>query len=138
VQRLGADRVIGLKITNSSSDDGTRFELWSVKGKALRVYFVGRSYLFDLLLRELRDNKVRILDSETSRYAYQQLTMLEMAYRQSGVIYSCPSGRHDDLAISFAIVVWAVLHPHLPVWCRVLEPRPVYKPRPAPSPLGWT
>ena len=121
VERFGPERVIGLKIT--SSGDGMSFELRRVKNSAIRVYTVGRSYLFDLLHRELHDNKVRILDGATSRRAYEQLTMLEMDYRQSGTIYGCPSGRHDDLAISCAILVWAAQHPDLEYWARVLEPR---------------
>ena len=79
VERLGPERVIGLKITNSG--DGMSFEARRVKNSAIRVYTVGRSYLFDLLHRELHDNKVRILDGPTSRRAYEQLTMLEMDYR---------------------------------------------------------
>jgi len=93
--------------------------------------------IVDLLHRELHEDNVRILGGETSRRAYEQLTMLEMEYRQSGAIYGCASGRHDDLAISCAIVVWAAQHPHLPYWCRALEPPPprTYEPL---SPAGWT
>jgi hypothetical protein len=110
---------------------------WRIKDKALQVYPIGRSYLFDLLLRELNNNKVGILDGISGWRAYEQLLMLEMEYRQSGAIYGCASGRHDDLAISCAIVVWAAQHPHLPYWCRALEPPPprTYEPL---SPAGWT
>ena len=136
VERLGPERVIGLKIT--SSGDGMSFEPRRVKNSAIRVYPVGRSYLFDLLHRELHDNKVRILDGPTSRRAYEQLTMLEMDYRQNGTIYGCPSGRHDDLAISCAILVWAAQHPDLEYWARVLEPRVSARKRAAPSARAWT
>ena len=136
VERLGPERVIGLKIT--SSGDGMSFEPRRVKNSAIRVYPVGRSYLFDLLHRELHDNKVRILDGATSRRAYEQLTMLEMDYRQNGTIYGCPSGRHDDLAISCAILVWAAQHPDLEFWARVLEPRVSASKRVAPSARAWT
>jgi hypothetical protein len=113
--------VIGIRITNSG--DGLTCEPLPVKNTAIRVYTVGRSYLFELLLRELHENKIRILEGTNSRRACEQLTMLEMEYGKSGPIYGCPSGRHDDLAISFAIVVWALQHPDLVYWMRALEPR---------------
>jgi hypothetical protein len=77
----------------------------------------------------LHDNTVRLLDGAACRRAYEQLTTLEMEYRQSGTIYGCPSGRHDDLAISAAMAVWALEHPHLEYWMRALEPRRVSKPQ---------
>ena len=135
LERFGPERVYGLKITNSG--DGLTPETWPIKNQPLRVYPIGRSYLFDLLLRELNNNKVGILDGTASWRAYEQLLMLEMEYRQSGVIYGCASGRHDDLAISCAIVVWAAQHPHLSYWCRALEPRPRRNYEPM-SPGGWT
>jgi len=94
--------------------------------------------LFDLLYREMQNNKVRILDGPDSQRAFEQLTTLEVEVRQSGMIYNCPSGRHDDLAISCAMVVWAAQHPHLPFWCRSLEPRRRLIKRAAPSAAGWT
>jgi len=135
-ERFGPERVIGLKI--GSSGDGMRFELLSFNNCAIRRYLVARTYLFDFVLRDLHDKKVRILDRPASRRAYEQLTLLEMEYRQTGTIYHCPSGRHDDLAISTAIAVWALQHPHLPVWMRALEPRPNWARKAAPSSLGWT
>ena len=136
VERFGPERVIGIKVTNSG--DGMKVERWRVKNREIRVHNVGRSHLFDLLHRELNDNKVRILDGPTSRRAYEQLTMLEMDYRRSGTIYSCPSGRHDDLAISCAILVWAAQHPDLEYWARVLEPRARPSKRPAMPAAAWT
>ena len=136
VERFGPERVIGLKITNSG--DGMTAERMQVKNSAILLYTIGRSYLFDLLHRDLHNSKVRILDGETSRRAYEQLMALEMEYRHNGAIYKCVSGHHDDLAISCAILVWAAQHPHLEVWCRPLEPRPVRVRRPAPSARGWT
>jgi hypothetical protein len=134
VEKFGLKRVIGLRITNSG--DGKTAETMQVKNSAILLYTIGRSYLFDLLHRELHDNKVRILDGATSRRAYQQLMALEMEYWPSGTVYGCPSGRHDDLAISSAILVWAAQHSHLEMWCRPLQPR---RPRgPAPSVAAWT
>jgi len=135
-QRFGPERVIGLKI--GSSGDGMTFELLPLKNRAIRMYSVARTYLFDFLLRDLHGNKVRILDGPASRRAYEQLTLLEMEYRQTGTIYHCPSGRHDDLAISTAIAVWALHHPHLPLWMRALEPRANWARKVAPNSLGWT
>jgi len=64
---------------------------------------------------------------------------LEIEFRQSGMIYGCPSGQHDDLAISCAMLTWAAQHPHLEYWTRALEgPRPPRNRRPAPSAAGWT
>lgn len=50
---------------------------------------------------------------------------LEIELRESGLVYRCPPGQHDDLAISSALLVWAARHPHLYRWCWALEgPRP--------------
>jgi Terminase large subunit, T4likevirus-type, N-terminal len=137
LDRFGPERVIGLRITNSG--DGMTPELRPVsKNRAIRIYPVGRSYLFDLLHRELHDNKVRFLDGPASRRAYEQLMALEMEYGQNGTVYKCHSGRHDDLAISCAMLVWAAQHPHLSRWCRPLEPQPPQNRRPAPTAAGWT
>jgi hypothetical protein len=136
LERFGEERLIGLKINNAG--DGMTREFRPVKNTAIQQYTISRSHLFGLLHRELYDNKVRILDGAGSRRAYEQLARLEMEYRQSGTIYDCPSGRHDDLAISCAILVWAAQHPHLEHWMRVLEPRVPRTARVAPSAAGWT
>ena len=129
-------RLIGLHITRNG--DGMEPESRQVKRGQFLVYTIGRTYLFDLLYREMQNNKVRILDGPDSQRAFEQLTTLEVEVRQSGMIYNCPSGRHDDLAISCAMVVWAAQHPHLPFWCRSLEPRRRLIKRAAPSAAGWT
>ena len=129
-------RLIGLQITRHG--DGMEPQSRQVKGGQFLVYTIGRTYLFDLLYREMQNNKVRILDGPDSQRAFEQLTTLEVEVRQSGMIYNCPSGRHDDLAISCAMVVWAARHLHLAAWCRPLEPRPRRVKRPAPSAAGWT
>jgi hypothetical protein len=130
-------RVIGLQIGRHG--DGLTNEPLIVNSKgAIPRYRIGRTHLFDLLLRELQNEKVRIVHGQDSLKAYAQLMALEVEIRQSGIIYNCPSGRHDDLAISLAILVWAANHPHLSAWCRVLEPRPIRHYRDAPSVKGWT
>ncbi len=55
--------------------------------------------------------------------AYEQLMRLEIEFTQNRMIYKCPAGHHDDLAMSCAMLVWAAQHPHLPSWCRTLERR---------------
>lgn len=129
-------RLIGLHITRSG--DGMAFEQRQVKGGRFLVYKIGRTHLLDLLYREMQNDKVRMLAGEDSRRAYEQLAALEVEIRQSGMIYNCLSGRHDDLAISCAMLVWAARHPHLAFWCRPLEPRPPCLIRPAPSAAAWT
>ena len=134
-ERFGS-RVIGVHITRSG--DGETPEHRPVKGGHVPVYTVGRTQLFDLLLRELHDDMIRIRNGPQSVRAFEQLTNLEMEFKQSGTIYNCPSGHHDDLAISCAMLVWAARHRHLSYWTRVLEPRPARVRRPAPSALAWT
>ena len=134
-ERLGS-RLIGLRITNHG--DGMTADRRQVKGGAILFYTIGRTYLIDLLLREMQSETVRILHGPASIRAYEQLMALEIEFRQSGMIYGCSSGRHDDLAISTAMLVWAAQHPHLEYWTRTLEgPRPVRK-REAPSAAAWT
>ena len=36
--------------------------------------------------------------------------------RETGVVYTCPPGQHDDLGISCAMLAWAARHPHLDSW----------------------
>jgi hypothetical protein len=137
VERFGPKRVIGLKIANAG--DGMTCDHWPLKNGSICVYTIGRSYLFNLLEQELRENKVRMLGGQASRHAYEQLTMLEMDYRHNAkTIYGCASGRHDDLAISCAILVWAAQHLHLERWCRPLEPQVRRGNQYAPPPGGWT
>jgi hypothetical protein len=46
---------------------------------------------------------------------------LETEMRESGTVYTCPSGQHDDLDISCAMLAWAARHPHLSAWDRSVE-----------------
>jgi hypothetical protein len=64
---------------------------------------------------------------------------LETEIRESGIIYTCPPGHHDDLGISCAMLAWAARHPHLPYWANTaMSARRPRRSRPPPSPLGWT
>jgi hypothetical protein len=136
VERFG-ERVIGLHITGTG-DTIDNCEVRQLKRGRILVYKVRRSYLLDLLLREMQNETVRILDGDKSFPAYQQLMQLEIDFKQNRMVYKCPVRHHDDLAMSCAMVVWAAQHPHLPRWCWALEPQVHRSKRPAPSALGWT
>jgi hypothetical protein len=112
-------RVIGVHITRHGN--GKTFEPRQVKGGWVPVYPIGRTDLLDLLLSEFRSHQVRFADEPTMRRAYDQLANLEVECRESGVVYTCPVGRHDDLGISCAMLAWAARHPHLESWMRNLH-----------------
>jgi hypothetical protein len=130
-------RVIGLTI--SRNGDGMNAEWRPVKGGAMLIYTAGRSNLLERFHSELQSCQVRIVDGPTTRRAYQQLMGLETEVRESGIVYSCPPGQHDDLGISCAMLTWAARHPDLSYWVRTAwsARRPRRSP-PKISPLGWT
>jgi hypothetical protein len=130
-------RVIGLQI--SRYGDGMGFERRPVKHHAMLVYTIGRSYLLELFHAQLQSDQVRFVDGPHSRRAYEQLAALETEMRDSGIVYSCPPGQHDDLGISCAMLAWAAQHPHAEYWVRTAHAaRKVRKVRQAPSSLAWT
>ena len=126
-------RVIGLQI--SRHGDGMNFERRPVKHSAMFVYTVGRSHLLELYHALLQSCQVRIVDGPMTRRAYEQLMALETEMRESGIIYSCPPGQHDDLGISCAMLAWAARHPHLPHWVRTVES--ARRPRRVPQKISW-
>ena len=87
----------------------------------------------------------RLYRPEDSRRAFEQLVRLETEMRDSGTVYRCPSGQHDDLGISLAMLVWAARHPHLETWvgrsnAARRRPRRNVRPRarwPGPEPHPW-
>jgi hypothetical protein len=123
-------RVIGLQI--SRHGDGMQAERRPVKDRSMLIYTVGRSYLIELFHSELQSNLVRMVHGPMSRLAYQQLVELETEIRETGIVYTCPSGRHDDLGVSCAMLAWAARHPHLSSWI----PTPRRPPRPQKT-YGW-
>jgi hypothetical protein len=129
------DRAIGVHITRHG--DGMSPEWRRVGQRSMPVYTIGRSYLLDLLLGHLEADQVRFANGADVQRGYAQLTQLEVQLRDSGRIYACPNGRHDDLAISIALVVWAARHPDVESWSRSLIRR-VRKPRPKVSWEAWT
>jgi hypothetical protein len=120
-------RVIGIQI--SRSGDGMQATHWRVPDGFIPVYTVGRTHLIELYHAELQSRLVRIVDSPMAAKAYAQLEALEVEHRDSGTVYRCPNGQHDDLGISCAMLAWAARHPHRTSWCRTAQPvRPSYQP----------
>ena len=130
-------RVIGLQI--SRHGDGMNAERRPVGDRSMLIYTVGRSHLLELYHSELQSGQVRIVDTPTIRRAHEQLVALETEARQSGIVYTCPPGQHDDLGISCAMLVWAARHPHLSAWVRTaMSARRPRTPRPKVSWQAWT
>jgi hypothetical protein len=131
---FGGTRLIGLHITRSG--DGMNWARRPVKHGSFLVYTIGRTHLLEKLQTALLSDQVKFVDGPMSRRAYEQLVALETEMRESGTVYRCPSGQHDDLGISCAMLNWAAQHPHLPLWLRELEhSRTIRKPRP--EQYGW-
>jgi hypothetical protein len=128
-------RVVGVQIGRSG--DGMTCQHRRVKNGAMPVYNVGRTFLLELLLAKLRDHHIQVLvDSPEGRRAYEQLNALEPEQRESGIIYKCPAGQHDDLAISFALLAWAAQHLHLDAWQQPIFN--VHRRPPKPPKFGWS
>ena len=127
-------RVIGIHI--GPHGDGMKFERRPVKNASMLIYTIGRSYLLELFHAELQADQVRFVDGPMSKRAYEQLNGLETEFRESGIVYSCPPGQHDDLGISCAMLAWAARHPHLSAWVDTasFERRP-RRPR---QTFGWS
>jgi hypothetical protein len=136
VERFG-ERVIGLQIT-STGDKIDNFEVRQLKWGRILVYKVSRTYLIDLLLREMQNELVRIQHGANSVRAYEQLMCLEIEFKQNRMVFKCPGGHHDDLAMSCAMLVWAAQHPHLSRWCWSLEQRLARSARPKITSAAWT
>jgi hypothetical protein len=119
-------RVVGMQI--GSAGDGAECERRRVRNGIMPVYHVGRSFLFDLLAREFRAERIRLPEGETGQRAYAQLTALDVEQKEDRVIYRCRPGQHDDLGISCAMLVWAALHGDFKrFWTRPIDDR--HRPR---------
>ena len=112
-------RVVGLHITRAG--DGMNAEWRQVKHGCLPVYPIGRTYLLELFHSELQSDRVQFADGPAMRRAFEQLANLEVEFREAGTVYTCPTGQHDDLGISCAMLAWAARHPHLESWMRNLQ-----------------
>jgi hypothetical protein len=118
LQETFGPRVIGLQI--SRHGDGMNAEWRSVRHGGLPVYTIGRTFLIELFHTELQSGLVRFADGPLMQRAYEQLANLELEHRETGAVYRCPPGKHDDLGISCAMLAWAARHPHLEAWMRNL------------------
>ena len=80
--------------------------------------------MLEILHSELQPDLVRTVDDPMSRGAYEQLMNLGTEFRDTGIVYKCLPGQHDDLGISCAMLAWAARHPHLSSWTHAaLAPR---------------
>jgi hypothetical protein len=132
LQTFGA-RVIGLQINRHG--DGMNAERRPVGHGSMLIYTIGRSYLLELFQTELQSDRIRFADGPMSRKAYEQLVRLETEMRESGIVYKCLPGQHDDLGISCAMLAWAARHPHLVHWVgAALAAR---RPRRPQQTFGW-
>jgi len=131
---FGPARVIGLHITRFG--DGMTFERRPVKNGSIWVYTIGRTLLLELFQTELKNDQVRFVDGPMSRRAFEQLVNLETELRESGTVYICPTGQHDDLGISLAMLAWAARHPHLSEWFRTWERSRIIR-KPKKPAFGW-
>lgn len=129
--------IIGVQIGRFG--DGTTWQQRRVRNGVIPVYNVGRTFLLELLLSEMRNHRVRFADSAESERAYAQLMALEPEQRESETVYKCPPGQHDDLAISLAMLAWAAQHLHLEYWSRpIFDAHRPRKPRDKISCQAWT
>jgi hypothetical protein len=128
------ERVIGLHITRFGN--GMNRELRAYPRGRLWIYTIGRTYLLELLHRELISDGIRLADTPEIRLAYEQLSLLNVEFRDSGTVYTCAPGQHDDLGISLAMLVWAARHPDVAQWRRAREIA-LRPPRPPRPPFKW-
>ena len=68
-------RVIGVQIGRSG--DGMTRQHRRVKNGVIPVYNVGRTFLLELLLAELRNQNIRLPESAEARHTFEQLAALE-------------------------------------------------------------
>jgi hypothetical protein len=105
-------RLVGVQITRSG--DGSQAHMRATAGGAFPVYNVGRTELFDRLRNDVGDKTVRLVPGPEAKRAYAQLVQLGVELHDTGKVYNCPPGQHDDLAIACAMLNWYARHPHLP------------------------
>jgi len=111
-------RLIGFHI--SRHGDGTSYERRLVNGGSILVYTVGRTYLIEKFHSVLCSDQVRFVDDPMSRRGYDQLASLQAEMRETGTVYTCPAGQHDDLGMSCAMLACAAQHPHVGVWTNTI------------------
>ena len=120
-------RLLGIQIT--SSGDGMELDHRFYANGCLPILKVGRTQLLEHLHLHLEEGQIRVADNDNNRTAYNELNRLQVEARQRGRVYSCPGGEHDDLAISWAMLVFFAKHPVLRQFVRVLERNSVPRPQ---------
>jgi hypothetical protein len=112
-------RAIGLNIGRSG--DGMTWERRSFSGGSILVCNVGRTFLLEHFHNRLVSREIRFVHGPEAQQAYQQLANLTLELRETGKVYTCPAGQHNDLGISCAMLALMARHPHLPHFVRKLE-----------------
>lgn len=107
-------RVIGLQITRYGN--GMEMERRPVGNGVMPVYTLGRSQMIDHFHSLMATNMVRLIKGPESQRAFEQFHNLQLEMRDTGKVYSCLPGHHDDLAISYCMLAWAAGHPHASSW----------------------
>jgi hypothetical protein len=115
--------------------DGTKFDRQHVRNSTITTYHLGRSELFERLLSDFRSNQIRFSNSAMARRLYEQLTLLQVEQKDGRKFYRCPSSKHDDLAISLAILNFMIRHPHWELWKGLIDRQ--HKPRMQVKSHGW-
>jgi hypothetical protein len=78
---------------------------------------------------------VRLAPGPDIKRALAQFHHLQLEMRDTGKVYCCLPGHHDDLAISCGLVAWARRHRHLRSWSTTAFADRM--PRPAPPKFDW-
>jgi hypothetical protein len=132
-------RVIGVSI--GPAGDGMGFARIQVPHGAMLKYSIGRTLLFDKLLSVMEVGGLKLAPGDAAaKKAFAQLADLEVQVTSNGNrIYACQPSKHDDLAISLALLVWAARHPHGSEWVKMAR-RSLRRDRPAPrfGSAAWT
>ena len=132
-------RCVGVRIT-AAHDHALRPQPvpFATGGKraVLPVWHLGRTPLFDQLGAAMERAEVKVAKAGDWRELAQELEGLERVITDAGnVRFATASGRHDDLAVSLALLVWAATR--LPR-AAVAAPR-LSVPRAKPMPPGaWS
>lgn len=126
-------RVYGVQI--GPHGDGTKFHRQRVRNSAITIYHLGRTILFERLLSDLRSHQIRFSKSAMAQRLYEQLHALHVERKDDSTFYKCQPGKHDDLAISLAILNFMIRHSHWQHWTHQIDRQ--HKPRVKPKSHGW-
>ena len=130
-----------IRVSIGPSGDGNGFTRIPVPHGAMLKYSIGRTFLFDRLLSVMEVGGLKLTPGDpVAKQAFAQLADLEVQVTNSGNrIYACQPSKHDDLAISLTLLVWAARHPHSNEWVKLARPRSARdKPAPKFGSTAWT